>query len=138
MIYKRCPRCGKRIEVGTKCCCKSKRYKEEDKAKKGTREKNFYSSAVWRKKRAEVIRRFHGLDVYSYYVYKRIEYGRTVHHIIPLKEDWNNRLNINNMIYLTERNHQDIHNIMEQGIEEKQKIINLLRKIIDEFVAEFY
>jgi len=120
-----------------KCKCENKRYKEEDKFRKDTKEKKFYSSAVWRRKREEVIGKFYGLDIYSYYKYKRIEYGDTVHHIRPLKEDWENRLNINNLIYLTNANHQNIHAVMERGTKEKEEIIGLLKGLIKKFVKEF-
>lgn len=54
------------------------------------------------------------MDIYSYYILQRIEYGHTVHHIVPIKEDWSKRLDVNNLIYLTESNHQAIHQLLEK------------------------
>ncbi len=137
MIYKRCTQCGKRIDIGMICTCKSKRYKEEDKYKYNTRERKFYSSIVWQNQRDKAIRRFSGLDIYSYYVYNRLEAGQTVHHIVPLKEDWNKRLELNNLIYLTEENHQQIHKQMREGEEKGREVISLLNELVRKFCQEF-
>lgn len=84
-IYKRCSSCNTRLLSGTKCICRKKRYKEEDKYKKDTKEKQFYSSEQWSLVREKAKDKFKGIDIYSYYVLRRIEYGQTVHHIEPIK-----------------------------------------------------
>lgn len=135
LLYKSCPRCGKRIEVGTKCNCQNKRYKEEDKYKRESREKKFYSSVAWQRVRARAINRYNGLDIYSYYIFQRIEIGQTVHHIIPVKECWAKRFDVNNLIYLTEENHQRIHKLMRES--DSDKVKTMLKTLIVKFCLEF-
>ena len=125
-IYKRCPRCGKRIPSGSRCSCKDRRYREEDKYTKDSREKRFYKTSAWTAVRQSVMDRCNGLDLYSLCVLGQVECGEVVHHIIELKEDWERRLDLDNLIYLTEQNHQRIHEAMRKSPEAKREIQALL------------
>lgn len=133
-IYKRCGRCRKRMQVGTICQCQNKRYKEEDRYKKDTREKQFYSSGHWTMMRDKVRAKYKGLDIYSYYVLGTIEYGQTVHHIETIKDNWDRRLDITNLIYLTESNHRRLHQRMENGEEEEvmRELYILIKRFNDD------
>lgn len=128
-IYKRCTRCNKRILVGVSCSCRQKRF-QEDKKYQAIHETLFYSSKEWSILRKQIIETFYGIDIYSYYMEDRIESGYTVHHIIPIQEDWSRRLDKNNLIYLTESNHRLIHNRMK---EEKEATVKLLLDLIQRF-----
>ena len=109
-IYKRCDRCGKRLPAGTKCKCSKKRYKHE-KIYIDDKIESFYLSKEWRKKREYMIDVYHQLDIYDLYINDVISYGRIMHHIVPLKDDWNKRLEDTNLIYLTDSNHQALHDL---------------------------
>lgn len=135
-IYKRCSRCGKRMPAGTICGCQKRRYREEDKYTKDDKYKLFYKSKLWRRCRDSTIDFYGGLDIYSLYVLSRMEYGQTVHHIIPLKECWERRTDPTNLIYLTESNHQIIHNIMIQGETHKQEVLSLLFSLVERYRQE--
>lgn len=135
MIYKRCSRCGKRIQTGTKCDCSQKRYKEYDKDKINSKEKKFYSSDQWNKVKDKAKELYKSIDIYSYYVANKIEDGQTVHHIIPIKAEWEKRFDLDNLIYLTESNHRTIHNRMDNG--EYYDVINELKELISKFKKEF-
>lgn len=134
-IYKRCSRCRKRLLEGTKCDCQKLRYKEYDKDKSITREKKFYSSGSWEKIKDSVKRRFNGIDIYSYYVLLKTEYGQTVHHIEPIKNNWERRLDVDNLIYLTESNHRLLHNRMENG--EYCEVIGELNALVAKYKKDF-
>lgn len=135
-IYKRCSRCGKRMSAGTICGCQKRRYQEEDKYTKDDKYKLFYKSRSWNRARDIAIDFYGGLDIYSLYVLGRMEYGQTMHHIIPLKECWERRTDVSNLIYLTESNHQIIHNIMAQGETQKQEVISLLLSLVERYRQE--
>lgn len=137
-IYKRCSRCGRRIEVSSKCSCVDKRYAEQRKAVNKDRENKFYFTQEWKDVRQIAIDRYFALDIYSYYIDGIIEFGETVHHIVPLKDDWNKRIDIKNLIFLTESNHQKIHSMMKQSEAEKRKIIAQLEMLVNRFRTEFY
>lgn len=120
-----------------KCTCISKRYVEQHKAVADSKENQFYFTKEWKVARQVAIDICFGLDIYSYYIENIIEYGETVHHIIPLKDGWNKRIDIKNLIFLTESNHQKIHALMKQSEAEKQKIITQLKMLVKRFRAEF-
>lgn len=136
-IYKRCSRCGKRIEEGTRCDCNKERHKEYKRYRTDKKEQLFYSSKEWEDVRDKIREKFFGLDVYSYYVLERVEYGQSVHHIEELKENWERRLDISNLIYLTESNHKSIHRTMNKGAKDKEEIVKKLYECIKKFEEEF-
>ena len=120
IIYKRCSRCGKRIQSGVKCNCTNKRYKEYDKS----RDRDitaFYNSSVWKRKTKKIKEIYYGIDIYSLFEFNVIEFGEVVHHIEPLKEAYELRLDDDNLILLTEMNHRNIHKLMEDGKGEEIK-----------------
>lgn len=135
-IFKRCSRCGKRIPEGTECSCVNKRYKHEDRYRADSKEHKFYISSQWAKKRRVIYEKFCGMDIYSLYKYGRIEKGRTVHHIVPLKDDWTLRYDSNNLILLTEQNHRRLHQLMKQGEKEKRAVIKELQGFLIRFKRE--
>lgn len=137
MLYKRCSRCGARIAVGSSCTCVNKRYAAE-RRQETDKENKFYSSAEWKKLRLQAIDYYFALDIYSYYKNNLIEFGETVHHIIPIREDFDKRNDIKNLIFLTESNHQRIHELMKKSEAEKMKILKDLKMLQNRFAAEFY
>ena len=93
-------------------------------------DKKFYKSSDWLKARDKCIQRCCGIDLYSYFVLHRIEYGQTVHHIVPLLDNYSLRLSQDNLIYLTESNHRTIHKLYES---EYLETVKSLRKILHDF-----
>lgn len=136
-IYKRCTRCNKRLLTGTKCDCYNPRYKEEDKYKKGDQYSDFYNTGDWKVMREKTKHKTAGMDIYSYYILGIIEYGTTAHHIQELKENWSRRLDISNLIYLTDSNHQLIHKEYRKGRQEKKAMQTLLYDLLERYYQEF-
>jgi 5-methylcytosine-specific restriction enzyme A len=134
-IYRRCGRCGKRLPSGTKCECLKERHKEYDKYSRDKVSDDFYHSKEWEIARDDAISYYAGLDIYSYYIEGILEYGQTVHHIIPLKDDWNKRTDRINLIYLTDSNHQLIHKAMREG--KYNEMIELLNGLVERYEQEF-
>ena len=127
MIAKYCDRCHKRLKIGEKCECA---YRTSHKVCK---EDDFYYTSDWHKARADCIRLCCGLDLYSLSQGK-IEYGYTVHHIVPVDKDPALRLVQSNLIYLTESNHRSIHSAYERG--NYQEMSAFLRKLKADFVVK--
>jgi len=113
MIYKLCTSCGRKIPEGTTCPCQKIRRSESnrlyDKHQRDRRSTAFYNSAEWGRVRQRVLD-LDKIDVYLYMTQGRVAPADTVHHIIPLKEDWNKRLDINNLMSL----HHDTHSTLER------------------------
>lgn len=138
--------CNVLVDYGTKYCYKHRtkdkeRYKdyrrsrlrdEEEKARQ-----EFYNSVEWKNIRDLAIRKCFGVDIVEYYRTGQIIKGYTVHHIVELKDDWNKRLDINNLIYLTQENHIKIHKLMERSKEDKDKVIEMLLELKARFEQEF-
>ena len=131
-IYKRCSRCGRRLRTGTICECqmKAKRQqkRERDKAyDEEKRDKNrarFYKTKAWLITKEEALIRCMYIDIYEYYKFGRIAQAQMVHHIAPVSEEYSRRLDMDNLIGLTNKNHARIHQSMkERGEKEIQTML---------------
>lgn len=132
-IYKRCSRCGKRIEAGTTCQCLKDRHKEYDKYSRDRRSKQYYNSREWEVVREHVLQLDEGIDVYVYMTQDIVIRADTVHHIVPLKENWSLRSNEDNLISL---NH-DTHSIIEQQYRKnKNEMQEALKAMVQQYRSE--
>lgn len=132
-IYKRCSRCGKRIEAGTTCQCLKDRHKEYDKYSRDRRSKQYYNSREWEAVREHVLQLDEGIDVYVYMTQGIVIRADTVHHIVPLKENWNLRSNEDNLISL---NH-DTHSMIEQQYRKnKNEMQEALKAMVQQYRSE--
>lgn len=124
-IYKRCGRCGKRIESGTKCECK-RTYS------KPVGIKNIYHSGDWRKVRNNIINKYNGVDIYAWMEHKKFETANTVHHIIPLKEDPNKKYDEDNLLPVSDASHKEIERKYKT---EKKEMITKLQDMLKKFAS---
>lgn len=145
-IYKLCPKCGEKIQYSNKYCIKCKvevdkkqkeSYKEYKRNRIDVKEQRFYSSNEWINLREYIKAKYMFVDVFSYYTEGKIVECKVVHHIIETKEDWNLRLNENNLICLSNSSHKLIHNLYNKDSETKHKTQELLKKINERFKEEF-
>jgi len=151
-LKKKCSRqgCNVLVDYGVKYCIKHKeefqlsekeRYKEYSYRRRQDEEQkkyqDFYSSTIWDKARDVVIDSTYGIDIVEFYRTGKIVEGYTVHHIIELDEDWNKRLDIDNLIYLSESNHQHIHNLYKKNSKTKDNTIRGLMELKARFIKEF-
>lgn len=68
----------------------------------------FYVSGEWESIKPVIDNKYHGICLWSYY-HDDIEPYKAIHHIHPLREAWEERLSIDNLIPLT----QDAHAMVE-------------------------
>lgn len=140
-IKKICPRCNKIIDATQRYCepCQAKvtayNNKQYDKTKRNKKATAFYHSPEWLEVRLVVLDKSKGIDLYAYIVHKRIVTANTAHHIIELSEAWDRRLDINNLIAVSDGSHAEIHRIYNKGGKDKEKLIELLNKIVN---SEYY
>ena len=145
----RCPHCGKPVPVGQKCMCIQKAQATKT-IYRPTRKKTYsgalsgvvdgsdpmYHSSLWRRLCSEAKEHYNHMDIYSWYVLGRIEVGVIVHHIVPIKDDYEKRFDIGNLIYLTYENHSLIHQIYSESPERKsqlqQELMGLIARWNDE------
>ncbi|ACL19506.1 conserved hypothetical protein [Desulfitobacterium hafniense DCB-2] len=115
------------------------RHKEYKQRRDDKKEQAFYSSDEWVRTRDYVKAKYHGLCLWSYYVDREIVFCESVHHIEELKEAWEKRLEVDNLIPLSETVHQKVHRLMrENGKNEKVKMVlrELKRKWEEAFVED--
>lgn len=128
MIYKRCPRCGRRIPEGTQCSCVDRRYAEYDRLRRDRKAAEFYHSPEWIRM-SDLVRRECGCDVYEYMTTGRIIKPDAVHHIIPLRDDWSRRLDRTNLIPLSDTNHSAIEQMYKKNKKDAEKnLFDALKK----------
>lgn len=117
-----------------------KRYREYSNRRRRDEEQkkymDFYNSSAWRRLRNVVVNKYYGMDILEYYRTGRVVQGEAVHHIVCVSEDWNRRLDINNLIYLTECTHRRVHAKYEKGKKEKEKMQKILFALVEKFEEE--
>ena len=142
-LKKLCPKCGKLIDAGQRYCneCTKKyearqkeRYKKYDNKRKSNKSWRFYSTNEWRKVRQYINIKYKGLCLWSYYIEHRIVQANAVHHIIPIEDDYSKRLEIDNLIPLTDMNHRYIHELYKK---DKARAQERLRFILNEWNKQF-
>ena len=113
MIYKHCSRCGRRLRVGETCSCQTAYKKNYNKFNRDKAFERFRRSKEWLRIRQAVIDRDDGIDQYALHTTGKLIPGTSVHHIIPLADDWSRRLDMSNLILLSEQTHGEIEKIYQ-------------------------
>lgn len=88
--------------------------------------KAFYASTEWQQARLAALVRFGYLDIYDYYVNRKLTRSTTVHHIIELDEDWELRLILDNLLPLSDSNHNKIHGLYSHSRQATQAFLQSL------------
>ena len=128
MIYKRCSRCGKRLPEGKTCICIKQRHKEYDRYSRDKKSDSFYHSKEWKEARDKALEADEGLDVYAYMTSGQIIAADTVHHIVPLRDDWSKRCDVSNLMSLSPASHNTIEWLYKQGRAKAEKTLTDMLK----------
>lgn len=126
MIYKRCSRCGKRLEVGQTCECVKQRHKEYDRCSRDKEASKFYNSSSWKRMRQHILDKYDSLDLYAYVRYGQIEKADTVHHIVEIRDDKSQALVEQNLIPVSSSTHNIIHSEYDKSPEDKEAMQAIL------------
>ena len=145
MLSKLCPKCNKVIPIGDKYCPKcleivqaqrNANRKQSNRVYKANRsdteEQKFYWSKEWKRVKATVKARDLGVCCLCRAKENRFVNANVVHHITELKEDWNLRLNPNNLICLCNKHHNLVHELYDE-VSNKSKTQELLRILIKKY-----
>lgn len=93
----------------------------------------FYKSAAWLSTREAVLNEYNHIDLYDFYVNQRLNKADTVHHIIPLKENWSRRLDKKNLFPISISNHNVIDVLYRK---DKPAAQQLLFSLLDRWKRE--
>lgn len=137
MLKKLCPKCGKIIDAGQRYCpdcqkiyeaMRKERHRRYKHNRPDIREQRLYTSKEWQAIKKFIIGKYNGLCLWSYYMEDRIVPMDTVHHIVPVKDDWGMRLDIYNLIPLDHRVHEHIHKLYDSDKEGTQEMLKYLMR----------
>lgn len=81
--------------------------------------------------------KYHGLDIWAYYIDHEITSAEMVHHIKPIRTDWNDRLSIENLIPLNSLNHSMIEGVYRKGKDQREEMQMQLFNILGKWIADF-
>ena len=129
MLTKICGRCGRVIKQGTQCPCEAERQREYDCEHRNRESASFYHSKSWKLLQQAVASRAGYTDEYLRYYKGRIQQGRIAHHIAPVDERPDLRLDGRNIIYVSDKTHQMIHAEYGKGEREKREMMMRLYRI---------
>lgn len=95
----------------------------------------FYHSQTWIKLQPVILAKYHKLDLWAYYVDHAIVSAEMVHHIHPVRTNWEDRFSVGNLIPLSHRNHGLIERLYktDEHEETQRKLLQILRKWDIEF-----
>lgn len=112
MLTRICQRCGKKVVQGQRCDCyvRPGRRDEKDHA--------FYSSAMWKKVAKAARQRAQYLDEYELAYRGRLTAGTIVHHIYTIQERPDLMLSLDNLIVVSRKTHDMIHEAYAKGGDE--------------------
>lgn len=107
------------------------RQAEYNHAVRYTRDKklhDFYNSSEWLHLKQSLINKYHGLCVYSYIVEHKVIKANEYHHIEPIREAWDKRLDADNIIPLSATVHHGV--VAQMYKEDKVKAQSYLRELL--------
>lgn len=84
--------------------------------------------------RSVVCDRVMGIDLYQYYKYNRLVQGRLAHHIQPLEDAPSLAYDLDNLIWLSDASHHEIHALYDSG--KKEETMGYLHSIKKIFAGE--
>ena len=135
-IYRRCGKCGKKIEQGATCKCLKdtvKEYNRNIRYNKDNKEySSFYNTTHWNRMSKYIRSKYNGLCLVCYVRYKIMNGANVVHHIIELKEDYSKRLEEDNLITLCHSCHNILHSNYTEKV--KQELYSIKNIYEDEFL----
>lgn len=147
MALKKMCQCGAIIDYADRYCSECEPKAKIDKAEsnkiyddcvrhlRDAKYTQFYHSKQWRQI-VEIVRNMYNyIDIYSYYLLNKVEHGYICHHVRELKIDgWDDRLNANAIVYVTDDNHKAIHKLL---LDDYEGTISMMQGLIKRYKEDF-
>lgn len=139
-LLKQCPHCNKIYNIELDCGCKDKIKKEKylhyKENRKDFLEQRFYLSKEWKKLRDYFKVKYNNLCLMCLYknIIKSID---EVHHIVEIKEDWDKRLDIDNLIGLCSECHRKVHRAYLKSDSDNKNMKRALIKLKEWYREKF-
>lgn len=135
------PGCAALLDADVRYCPKHQRAQAERQAAydrnirsvRDARYNAFYHSPEWGRMTEYIRSRYNGLCLWGYY-HGEIAPMAAVHHIEPIKADWDSRLSIDNLIPLSHTAHMMVEAAYRRGDNSmKHELRGMLRRWREEF-----
>lgn len=107
MIYKRCPRCGKRIEEGKQCQTCKRIQRNTSNRTDGVRKE--YKTYAWLQARERCFNAYDHIDIYALYRYGQVIPADRIHHITEALDAPELFYEPSNHFPTSESSHKEIH-----------------------------
>lgn len=139
MILKMCTRCHTIIDRNKRMCDKclekaerieKNRMKQYDRERANNKEVKFYNSKEWKGTRFSVLDRDTYKCIVCYKKEKRIVKADAIHHIEEIKENWDRRVDKDNLICVCDTCHKNIHAAYNRDKQTKIKIQEQLFELL--------
>lgn len=101
------------------------------------RRQQFYNDKAWLSFKTGQEARQLGMDIYEYYTTGNIIAAENYHHIEEVIEAWDRRLDVYNVLGLSEANHRRIHIEYNRGEAAKRKLQRNFFNMLERFYREF-
>lgn len=95
----------------------------------------FYHSRTWIKLQPVILTKYHKLDLWAYYIDHAIVGAEMVHHIRPVRTNWEDRFSVGNLIPLSDRSHGLIEQLYKK--DEREETQRKLLKTLQKWDIEF-
>lgn len=112
------------------CALKYSRF-SRDRVKSVSENDSFYKTSKWCKLSKFVRSKYGGLDLYELIVNKRFVKAKVVHHIVPVKDDYAKRFDLDNLIPVSARTHRMIESVYAKSLKDKENMQRLLFSLLD-------
>lgn len=109
-------------------------YDKQVRHKRDKRYTDFYHSDEWEFVRADLLSDYNELDLYAYYIENKVVKANIAHHIEELKDNWDKRLDKENLFPVSDNSHRQIHMMYKKDKEDTQ---DLLRSLLKKWNKQF-
>jgi hypothetical protein len=133
MLMTTCTRCGRKKAINVKCECNKDRHKIYNREFRDKDSAEFYNSKQWKSIRNICKAKANGLDIYELIVNNNFVKGTLSHHIEELKDNRARALDINNLIWISDKTHNYIHTQYDKSDEDKKNMQNKLFDILNKY-----
>ncbi|EQC1536941.1 hypothetical protein [Clostridium botulinum] len=113
---------------------RNKQYDRNIRHNKDGKYTKFYHGKEWGSLREYLLTLYNGIDIYSYYIDNKIVVANTIHHIEEIKDNWDKRLDVDNLFPLSDVTHNKIHSLYSKDKKETQR---LLVELLERFRKQF-
>ncbi|MBY6837841.1 hypothetical protein FDG50_11495 [Clostridium botulinum] len=127
-----CPVCGRIHDRNYICEAKKKAKLDKSKRDRSRLDNKVFSSSKWKKLRNRIVEDYNNIDLFSYYIFGKVEVAEVVHHIAEFMQDEELAFDEDNLIPLSNYTHLSIvHKLYKTKC--KIQIQNMLRDMIKDW-----